>query len=100
MKTMWFAAFACLVWACPGLADEPTAFSSDPGLIRADWQGPLSLPPRFRNHCSFNLSRGRYYCSDHCGVEYQFYYCAKDSFGCCRVGRGYCDWDGYLRCRP
>jgi hypothetical protein len=97
MKTLVFAAFACLAWSCTGLGAD---LASDPGFIQADWQGPLSLPPRFRNHCSFSLSRGRYYCSDHCGFDYQFYYCAKESFGCCKVGHGYCDWSGYLRCAP
>jgi hypothetical protein len=69
-------------------------------LLFADWQEPLDLPPRFRNHCSFDISRGRYYCSDHCGFDYQFYYCSRDSFGCCHIGLGYCGWDGLLRCRP
>jgi hypothetical protein len=64
-----------------------------------DWQGPQSLPPRFRNHCSYDSFSGRPYCSDHCGIDYQFYHCSA-SFGCCRVGFGYCDWHGFLRCHP
>jgi hypothetical protein len=35
-----------------------------------DWQGPQSLPPRFRNHCSYDSFSGRPYCSDHCGIDY------------------------------
>jgi hypothetical protein len=27
-------------------------------------------------------------CSDHCGSDYQFYYCSEASFGCCRIGGG------------
>jgi hypothetical protein len=73
---------------------------SAPGIIQADWQGPLSLPPRFRNHCAIDAASGRPYCSDHCGFEYQFYYCTQLSFGCCRIGFGYCDWRGQLRCNP
>ena len=45
-------------------------------------------------------SAGRPYCSDHCGFDYQFYFCSRDSFGCCRIGFGYCDWNGLLRCHP
>ncbi|MGO9629801.1 MAG: hypothetical protein ACLPXW_12485 [Xanthobacteraceae bacterium] len=69
-------------------------------VIQADWQGPLALPPRFRNHCAIDTFSGRPYCSDHCGFEYQFYYCSHQSFGCCRIGFGYCDWRGRLRCHP
>jgi hypothetical protein len=69
-------------------------------LLLPDWQGPSDLPPRFRNHCSYDVTHGRAYCSDHCGSDYQFYYCSPMSFGCCHIGVGYCDWDGLLRCRP
>jgi hypothetical protein len=68
--------------------------------MRADWQVPRALPPRFRNHCAYDRFSGRPYCSDHCGFEYQFYYCSHRSFGCCRLGFGYCDWNGLLRCHP
>jgi hypothetical protein len=69
-------------------------------IIQVDWQGPLSLPPRLRNHCATDVFSGRPYCSDHCGFQYQVYYCSPQSFGCCRVGFGYCDWNGLLRCHP
>ncbi len=71
-----------------------------PPVVEADWQGPLSLPPRFRNHCVIDFFSGRPYCSNHCGIDYQFYYCTPRSFGCCRIGFGYCDWRGLLRCHP
>jgi len=73
---------------------------SAPSIVQADWQGPLSLPPRFRNHCVIDYFSGRPYCLDHCGIDYQFYYCTPRSFGCCRVSFGYCDWRGQLRCHP
>lgn len=69
-------------------------------VIRADWQEPPQLPPRFRNHCTYERFTGRPYCSDHCGSDYQFFYCSEGSFGCCHLGRGYCDWRGLLRCHP
>lgn len=69
-------------------------------MLQADWQDPATLPPRFHNHCSYDPWRGRYYCSNHCGIDYQFYYCSPASFGCCHPGRGYCGWDGELRCAP
>jgi hypothetical protein len=70
------------------------------GLTRVDWQYPPQLPPRFRNHCTFQYFDGRPYCSSHCGIDYQFYYCSEISFGCCHLDRGYCDWRGALRCHP
>jgi hypothetical protein len=69
-------------------------------VIAVDWQGPLSLPPRFRNHCHYDANHGAWYCADHCGIDDQFYFCSPASFGCCRIGYGYCDWKGRLRCAP
>src|SRR5215469_8671961 len=63
-------------------------------IVRVDWQDPATLPPQFRNHCSVDSWSGRPYCADHCGLGYQLYYCTPGSFGCCRVGFGYCDWYG------
>jgi hypothetical protein len=68
--------------------------------ILVDWQYPESLPPRFRNHCSTEYFTGRPYCADHCGSDYQLFYCSEASFGCCHLGRGYCDFHGLLRCSP
>lgn len=69
-------------------------------LTMVDWQPPLSLPRRFRNHCHYDLNRGGWYCANHCGPDYQVYYCSPASFGCCHPGYGYCDWQGHLRCAP
>ena len=68
--------------------------------VAVDWQRPEYLPRRFRNHCRFAPFVGRPYCSDHCGADYQFYYCSDISFGCCHLGRGYCDFFGFVRCSP
>jgi len=67
-------------------------------IVRIDWQYPWQLPPQFRNHCAFEVFTARPYCSNHCGSDYQFLYCSEASFGCCHVGRGYCDSSGLLRC--
>ncbi len=69
-------------------------------VVAVDWQDPALLPPQFRNHCTVESRSGRPYCEDHCGRGYEFYYCAPKSFGCCRVGYGYCDRHGHLRCHP
>jgi hypothetical protein len=69
-------------------------------VVRVDFQPPLTLPPRFRNHCAIDSASGRPYCSDHCGFEYEFYYCGEQSYGCCKIGYGYCDGHGQLRCHP
>jgi hypothetical protein len=93
--------FACALLAASLSAAAPASGPlSAASVVEADWQGPLSLPPRFRNHCVIDFFSGRPYCSNHCGLEYQFYYCTPRSFGCCRIGFGYCDWHGQLRCHP
>ncbi len=93
---------AVLVCASIGRAGEGIrpAMDANRVIFEADWQGPQSLPRRFRNHCSHDTLSGRAYCSDHCGFDYQFYYCSRLSFGCCHLGFGYCDWSGLLRCHP
>lgn len=81
-------------------ANEPNYSAIETPLIAVDWQDPLSLPRRFRNHCGFDAFRQHYYCANHCGRDYAFYYCSRASFGCCRAGLGYCGFDGVLRCAP
>ena len=90
---------------CLILLELPTARAMEivrlgDGFMRIDWQYPPQLPPRLRNHCAFEYFTGRPYCSYRCGIDYQFFYCSKLSFGCCHLGRGYCDWNGILRCSP
>lgn len=99
MKVLALALFGCLA-ASVCAAAPPVAVPTRAPIVQVDWQDPQSLPRRFRNHCATDAFSSRPYCSDHCGFEYQLYYCSKQSFGCCRVGFGYCDWSGLLRCHP
>jgi hypothetical protein len=94
------AAFGYFAAASVGQAAPPVVPLADSVLMEVDWQDPQALPRRFRNHCYTDSFSGRPYCSDHCGGDYQVFYCSPQSFGCCRVGYGYCDWNGLLRCRP
>lgn len=96
------AVLACLAWttASVSAADRITDAAGRAAVVLTDWQEPQSLPPRFRNHCAYDPFSGRRYCSNHCGFSYAFYYCSRESFGCCRMGFGYCDWNGLLRCHP
>jgi hypothetical protein len=97
-KVFLLVVLALAAWASCCWAGEPS-YSPGYGLFTwFDWRGPDALPPRFRNHCGFH--NGRFYCADHCGTTYQFYYCSRASFGCCHIGDGYCDYRGFLRCRP
>ena len=99
VKTALLAISVCTLFAtlCP--ASEISMPDRDL-VVRVDWQEPMQLPPRYRNHCRAENFTGRPYCSDHCGIDSQFFYCSQASFGCCRLGHGYCDWDGLLRCAP
>ena len=100
VKASAFALLTCLAATAPCLAGTPDITPADGLTIRVDWQVPEYLPPRFRNHCTYENFTGRPYCSDHCGIDYQFYYCSEGSFGCCHLGHGYCDFNGLLRCHP
>ncbi len=100
MKTLVLILIAAITTACVCAASPVTRLPVPVPLIKADWQEPQTLPPRLRNHCATDALTGRAYCSDHCGFQYQVYYCSPQSFGCCRVGFGYCDWNGLLRCHP
>jgi hypothetical protein len=79
-----------------GDAGEPS-YSPIRGLLTYGHE-PNDLPPRFRTNCS--VQNGRFYCAYRCGSGYEFFYCSAASFGCCHVADGYCDYHGFLRCRP
>jgi len=101
MKPLVLLLLAILVNASAASAGEAARPAPAGDLVvRADWQVPEQLPRPFRNHCSYENFTGRPYCSNHCGADYQFYYCSPASFGCCHLGHGYCDWHGALRCHP
>jgi hypothetical protein len=99
MKKLRAAALAILAalvaangsWAAPPLSGVSEA---------AWWRDPSDLPRGFRKNCVPGSWYARGYCSYHCGSAFQFYYCSGRSFGCCHPGKGYCDWDGLLRCSP
>ena len=61
------------------------------------WSPLPLLPRRFQNHCGF--FHDSYVCANHCGPNYQVYYCSEQSFGCCHIGQGYCN-NGYVQCAP
>jgi hypothetical protein len=62
------------------------------------WVAMPLLPRRHQNHCGYY--NGHFICADHCGLDYQVYYCSSWASGCCHIGRGYCDGGGNLRCSP
>jgi hypothetical protein len=94
-------AFAASAHLFPAeLPTEPRMSVTPPAPMLVDYQDPAMLPRRFRNHCGFDPILQRYYCSNSCGADYQFYYCSAQSFGCCDIGRGYCDQEARLRCSP
>jgi hypothetical protein len=93
-----FALGVGLMWSSLLCAGELNYTPVEAPLVRVDWQDPALLPLHFRNHCGF--VGGRWVCANHCGIDYQFYFCSPASFGCCHTGYGYCDWNGSLRCAP
>jgi hypothetical protein len=98
MKALTLALLICGIGASVSFAGASDVAPANGLLTRVDWQDPQSLPSQFRNHCTYESFTGRPYCSNHCGADYQFYYCSEGSFGCCHLGRGYCDLSGLLRC--
>lgn len=101
MLTAKMAAFSLALLGAPAAGAMPiNAPSAHAVVMRVDWQEPMQLPRRFRNHCSVDKFSGRPFCSNHCGSDYQFYYCAPASFGCCHIGHGYCAGNALLRCTP
>jgi hypothetical protein len=110
MKTlMGGMALLAAVMAIAGLVSAGGATTSaagewgapaPPGVAQFSYS-PVPLPPlprRHQNHCG--TVDGHYVCADHCGADYQVYYCPSSATGCCRVGLGYCDAGGHLRCAP
>jgi hypothetical protein len=81
-------------------AGERVVEQSPPGIEQFSYSRiPLPpLPRRHQNHCGW--IDGHYICADHCGTDYQVYYCPTSASGCCHIGLGYCDAGGRLRCAP
>jgi hypothetical protein len=73
-------------------------YSSGIEQFSYSWAAMPLLPRRLQNHCGY--FNGHYVCADHCGTDYQVFYCGGLATGCCHVGRGYCEAGGALRCMP
>jgi hypothetical protein len=75
------AAALWLLWLSAQVASAASIAGAGPlgarTIVRIDWQYPWQLPPRFRNHCAYEYFTARPFCSDHCGGDYQFYYCSE-----------------------
>jgi hypothetical protein len=101
MKTLLCGLALVAVMATAGVAaDRRGELQYSPAVEQFSWSWaamPL-LPRRYQNHCGY--SDGHYVCADHCGGDYQVYYCPISASGCCHVGLGYCDAAGKLRCAP
>jgi len=71
------------------------------GIAQFSYTSWFALPPlprRLQNHCGYY--HGAFICSDHCGIDYQVYYCSRAATACCHFGTGYCDSEGHVRCSP
>jgi hypothetical protein len=53
-----FAVLGCCAATSVGVAAVPIASPLQAPVIQVDWQYPLSLPPRFRNHCAIDTFSG------------------------------------------
>jgi len=101
MKTLiWVAALIVATAATSTASERRAELMYSPAVAQFSYSFaamPL-LPRRYQNHCSYY--NGRFICADHCGADYQIYYCSDAATGCCHVGQGYCDASGRLRCSP
>jgi hypothetical protein len=97
---MWGAALLAAVATTCAASEQQAARRHSPAMdqFTYSWAAMPLLPRRHQNHCGDR--DGHYTCADHCGVDYQIYYCSKTATGCCHVGEGYCDRTGKLRCGP
>ena len=101
MKTLMCGmAVLAVVATAAGAADRRAELQASPAVVQFSYSPvpmPL-LPRRHQNHCGYR--NGHFVCADHCGADYQVYYCSRSATGCCHVGLGYCDAAGRLRCSP
>jgi hypothetical protein len=101
MKTlMWGAALLVAMVATCAASErrEERRYSRAIEQFTYSWVALPLLPRRYQNHCGHY--GGHFICADHCGIDYQIYYCSSTATGCCHVGEGYCDRAGKLRCSP
>jgi len=101
MKTlMWGAALLAAMAGTCAAAEQRAGRRDAPAVeqFTRSWAALPALPRRLQSHCG--TRDGHFTCADHCGVDYQIYYCSRTATGCCRIGQGYCDSAGKLRCAP
>jgi hypothetical protein len=101
MKTwMGVAALLVAMTTTGAAADRRLEPQHSPAVAQFSysWAATPLLPRRLQNHCGY--VNGHFICADHCGVDYQVYYCPNTASGCCHIGLGYCDSAGRLRCGP
>jgi hypothetical protein len=99
MKTLIGAAALLVAMATTGTAaDRRAELQYSPAVPQYSWAAMPPLPRPLQNHCGYY--NGHFICADHCGVDYQVYYCPATTSGCCHIGLGYCDGAGRLRCSP
>ncbi|HMA70458.1 MAG TPA: hypothetical protein VKP67_03050 [Xanthobacteraceae bacterium] len=101
MKTLMLGAALFAAMAATSEASEHAvrrSYSSAIEQFSYGWGAMPPLPRRYQNHCGGR--DGHYICADHCGADYQIYYCSRTVTGCCHIGEGYCDYTGKLRCMP
>jgi hypothetical protein len=101
MKTLMGVAALLVATATAGTAADTRAerqYSPAVEQFSYSWAALPALPRRLQNHCGYY--NGHFICADHCGADYQVYYCPATASGCCHIGLGYCDVGGRLRCSP
>ena len=100
MKTLMWAAALLVAMATTCTASERAERRQPPAVeqFSYNWVAMPLLPRRYQNHCGYY--NGHFICADHCGADYQVYYCSNAATGCCHIGLGYCDGAGRLRCGP
>jgi len=100
MKTLMGVAALFIAMAATCMASERVERGYPPAVVQFSysWVAMPLLPRRYQNHCGYY--NGHFTCADHCGADYQIYYCSESATGCCHVGQGYCDAVGRLRCSP
>ena len=100
MKALMWGALLAATMASSAASEQRAERRYSPAMeqFTYSWAAMPLLPRRYQNHCGDY--RGHLICADHCGVDYQIYYCSRTATGCCHVGEGYCDGTGKLRCMP
>ena len=97
---IWAAALVVAMTTACTASDKRVERQYSPAVeqFSYSWAAMPLLPRRHQNHCAHY--GGHFLCADHCGADYQVYYCPSTASGCCHIGLGYCDNAGRLRCSP